>query len=103
MRGYPKLINTKRDFENVMAVFPKEKWLPDLQALLDEEFAWFTTGTLKDSETGLTDDTHRVKESEERDGTKTRTQEEYKPNPRCRMYRMGFTHEQVEKLITENS
>ena len=104
MRGYPKHINTKKDFENVMESYPKDMWLPELKELLDDEFAWFTTGTLADGDEGKTDATHRVASYEDpASGKTTRTQEEWRVNPLCRMYQMGFTHTQVARLVVENS
>ena len=35
MRGYPKNLNTKKDYEYVRANFPAEEWKPDWQKLLD--------------------------------------------------------------------
>ena len=44
MEGYPKHLNTRADYELVIATFPREKWAARLQALLEERLQWFNLG-----------------------------------------------------------
>lgn len=97
MVGYPKFLNTKEDYEFVRANFPKEEWESDFKALLNERYEWFNLGEIEGE--GVTDDTHKVVEDKQDDGTITRYQYEYKENENARIYRLGYTVEEVESIL----
>lgn len=104
MKGYPKILNSKEDIKNIIKIFPKEKWISDLQELLDEEYCWFPISELKDNENGIIDETHRVTISKAENGiSEIKTQEELRVNPLCRMIRMGLNHNELVQLIALNS
>lgn len=95
MRGFPKRINTKQDYYNLLADYPAET-KQELQKLLDTRYIWKDTKVLADGETGLEDSTHRVVEQ---DGE--RIQQEYIEDPNARLFRLGFTVTEVEGLIND--
>ena len=97
MVGYPKFLNTKEDYEFVRANFPKEQWESDFKALLDERYEWFNLGEIEGE--GVTDDTHKVVEDKRDDETVVRYQYEYKENENARIYRLGYTVEEVENIL----
>lgn len=100
MIGYPKNLNTKEDYEYVRANFPKEEWQGEFQNLLDTVCEWFNMGVLADGDAGTTDDTHKVTEDKREDtATVTRTQWEYKENPDAKIFRLGYTVDEVKAIL----
>ena len=119
MKGFPKYFNIKQDVLNTLAVYPKET-KDYLKNLIDERFNWLPTEIVKqdfvsdgkaasfDSAKKLTkgdketiDATHRVTELKD-DKTQEiteRYQEEYKEDPNCKLFRLGFTVEEAQTLI----
>jgi hypothetical protein len=97
MKGYPKHLNTKQDYEYVRKNFPKRKWEKDFKALLESEKAWQMTKELDSKEVGLEDKTHKVVESED-----IRTQMELKDDPNSKMRRLGYTREDIEKILAKD-
>lgn len=96
MVGYPKSLNTKEDYEFVRKNFPKENWRKDFQDLLDTRMDWFNVGALEKGESGVVDDSHRIVADEQ---TGEKYQYEYKENPNCRMKALGYTADEVEKIL----
>lgn len=103
MRGYPKTLNSKADYEFVRANFPAEQWVPDWQKLLDSRFVWLPTGTVESEEAGITDETHKVVASENSEGVTEYTQYERSENRRAKIFRIGFTVAYVEQVIASAS
>ena len=100
MRDYPKHLNTKQDYGYVIENFPREKWEKDLQALLETRWAWMPIGELADGEAGVfVAGEKAVAETENADGTVTRTQYEKKINPTAEIFKIGFTVVEVEELL----
>ena len=95
MVGYPKFLNTKEDYEYVRNNFPKNEWEKDFKALLDGEKDWFNVG---ETDNGIIDDTHKVIKDEQTGKT---YQYELQVNPNCKMHRIGYTREEVEKALNE--
>lgn len=102
MKGYPHHLNSKADYLYVHDNFPRAKWLPDFQALLDSRQDWFFEKHLANKEEGIEDDTHKVvefKETEESESTYDQyVLKEYEGAP---IFRLGFTVEELEALIKE--
>lgn len=101
MRGFPKYsdISTKYDVENLKGTFPKET-KKFLETIRDDRFIWVTTGTLERKEDGITDETHRVIEVKDNESEEiTYAQQEYIEDSNARMFRMGYTLEEIEILI----
>ena len=104
MKGYPKCLNSKDDYLYVKDNFSRDEWAGDFQALLDSVKDWFFVEMLESEEAGLTDDTHKVVVNEEGEGdnaTKTYAQYELKENPAAKIFRLGFTTEEVEGYLAE--
>ncbi len=101
MRGYPKTLNTKEDYEYVKANFPEGQWKPDYQKLLDSMKDWVPVGKLESEGDGTTDGTHKVtEENRDRDGgEKAYVQWELQKIPTCKLYRLGFTEKEVRAAI----
>ncbi len=91
MRGFPKHLNSKQDYLNCLSDYPAET-KAELQRLLDSRFVWQDTAIIENE--GITDDTHRVIETE--DG---KIQQELVEDTNAEIFRLGFTVEEVEELI----
>lgn len=95
MRGLPKSLNSKLDYIHVYNHMNEEYYKPIFKALLDSKDAWFFVKELKDKN-GIVDDTHKVVEDEE---NKTFSQYELRENPNAKIFRLGFTVEEVQKIV----
>ena len=102
MRGYPKHLNSRADYEYVRAHFPHNKWAKDFRRLLADEYRWFPVGEY-DTADGLTvDAAHKVDESKTGTGTDEKTvylYSELRIDKNCKMYRLGYTREEVESIL----
>lgn len=96
MKGYPKHLNTKQDYEYVRNHFPKRKWEKDFQALLKSEKAWQVTKTLAEGKKGVEDETHKVIESEEEI-----VQMELKRDENSKMKKIGYSPDEIHNILTE--
>lgn len=98
MVGYPRWLNTREDYLYVREHFPREQWEPAFQALLDEHMVWMNTGKLVNEADGIVDETHKViTVGGEEDGAPVQYyQYEYREDPNCKMFRLGFAIEEVE-------
>lgn len=101
MKGIPKHLNTKFDYEYIRKNFPKEQYVPFFQALLDTEKAWFFDKELQDGEIGLSDDTHKIEfQLAMNEGEKNkRYQYELRDNPFSLLKTIGYTKEEVQEII----
>lgn len=100
MKGFPKFFNVKQDVLNVIEEYPVEA-KAFLQRCLDERIAWITTKKLESGEEGVIDATHRIQEIKD-DRTQEvteRYQEEYKDDPGCKLFRLGFTVIEAQGLV----
>ncbi len=96
MVGFPKWLNSRADVEYVVANFPKEQWRELLEAMLEEQQAWFNVGIVPDGETGVTDATHKVVINPAHDGApEKRYQFELKYNPGCALARLGISAQEI--------
>jgi len=96
MKGYPKRLSTKADYEYVRDHFPEKKWRRDWQALIDDETKWIADPVPMDSESTVAEsDTKKIIVAE--DGERTLV--EYKSDPQARLYRLGFTKQDVQKAL----
>lgn len=97
MRGYPKHLNERADYEYVRTHFPKAMWEKDFEALLTTEKEWYNLGELDGN--GVEDDTHKVVVDEKYD---KKYQYEYRMNTCAKIYRLGYTVEDVKAILREN-
>ena len=100
MKGYPKHLNTKEDYEYVRQNFSKEVWEEDFKNLLDTQYDWFFEKELAEGEEGIIDTTHKVVENEQ-DGKETRSQYKWDYNPFCKLTRIGYTEQEVQDILNE--
>jgi hypothetical protein len=102
MDGFPKHLNTRRDYEVIKELFSEEQWKPAYQELVDTSIGWLMTSRLEEEQSGTTDDTHEVREVKDHEGTVTeRYQYEYKQDPNSKLLRLGFTVEEVEAVLAQ--
>lgn len=110
MRGFPRYtdIATKHDVNNLKGIFPNET-KTFLETLRDDRFVWIDSGVLQTESEGLTDDTHRVTEvqtnptTEGEEPTKELHQLTLVEDKNARVYRMGYTLNEINELIEELS
>ncbi|DAB04733.1 TPA: hypothetical protein CPT89_00985 [Candidatus Gastranaerophilales bacterium HUM_11] len=95
MRGFPKHLNSKQDYLNCLQDYPAETKAA-LKQLLNNRFMWFDTAILDESQEGITDETHRVIESDD-----VKIQQELKEDSNARLFRLGFTVAEVEGLAND--
>lgn len=100
MKGFPKHLNTKQDYLYVRENFSENQWRPVWLQLLDERFEWLNTKILKNDETGIVDKTHRTAKTEDVTGkTAEKYQQEYKEDPNAKLFRIGFTVDEITNLL----
>jgi hypothetical protein len=97
MLGFPKWINTKADVQYVLTAYPAQM-RAKLQEWLDTRFVWQAIGELT-TEQGLTDDTHKVVDEPQDDGSIRRYQYALIEDPHATIYRLGLTVDEVVSLI----
>ena len=97
MQGFPKHLNSKCDFEYVRENFPREKWQPLFAELLAGQKVWLCTAELADD--GITDETHKIVESTDTDGTIKKYQYEYVTDANCLMLRLGYTAQEIIDIL----
>lgn len=106
MRGFPKMLSSKEDYYNIKKLFPNQ-WREHWQALLDTMMGWYPVKELKSPEDAIQDAHHKVLEMDDytvpvADGeepAKKYVLYEERENPECKLYRLGFTVEEVEKAL----
>ncbi|MFI9653045.1 hypothetical protein [Guyparkeria halopsychrophila] len=101
MRGFPNRFNTRQDVDNAFAVDP-EQTAGRLQMMIDHRHNWHITAALADTETGVTDSTHRVREDTDESGAVVeRYQEEWREDPHATLFRLGLTVAEAKQMIQE--
>lgn len=98
MRGFPSAFATKQDYLNGISLYP-EQTRDELRRLLADRFMWAEAGELEDGDEGVTDPTHFVSTREGKDGGEVRVQMERREDPNARLFRLGFTVKELEKLL----
>lgn len=100
MKGFPKHLNTRYDVEYCLQNFPE-----DTKVFLTQKLAevkqWLMTSKLADEDIGITDETHKVVEVQDTitKEVKERYQYEYKDDPNCELFRLGYTVEEAEGIL----
>jgi len=100
MIGYPSHLNTREDYDYVVANFPKEQYVQDFQNLLDTRYDFKFDHYLEDDETVTLDGDHRII-MEEVEGSKTPKRALYVKYyvENNRMVQLGYTEEEVLAII----
>lgn len=104
MRGCPRTFATKQDYLNGIATYPEET-KAELRRLIAGRFEFVPTGELADGEDGIVDDTHQVVTQQETDPetgktVEKRVQLEMRESGNARLFRLGFTVEEAERLAS---
>jgi len=100
MRGMPQTWNSKRDVLYCLDHWPTQA-KHALQRFLDSRFEWIIVKKLADDESGVEDDTHRVREVTDEDGNVVeRYQLEWKEDPNARLFRLGFTVDEAQNIVS---
>lgn len=100
MRGFPKHLNTRHDVDYCLEHYPVET-KAFLAKKLTEVKAWQVTGKLTEGDAGITDETHKVVEVQDTitKEVKERYQYEYKDDPNCELFRLGFTVKEANDVL----
>ena len=96
MRNMPKVLNTKKDYFNCLELY-QEQAKVELKKLLDERFIWRCDGEIEEGNYPIVDDTHKVYSGEKGE----LLQYTYVEDENAKIFRLGFTVEEVEELIGE--
>lgn len=89
------ILNTKQDYLNYLTINPK-KAKEELQILLNLRYTWANTQILLSKDGVVEDDTHRIIENDDE-----YLLQEYVEDTNSKLFRIGFTVEEVEDLINE--
>lgn len=91
MKGFPRVLNSYDDVINLKESHPAEL-RAYLQDILDYKDQWLVVGKLEEGDAGITDDTHKVVENKDSiSGEVTeRYQYEFKEDPNCYIFKLGF-------------
>lgn len=98
MKGFPKKLNSKADYLYIKEHFPKAKWKPLWEKLLETRKNWFATGTLKSTE-GIEDATHRIEKCKDTEGKDILIQMELRDDMSSDFYRLHFSEAEVKAAI----
>lgn len=99
MKGFPRHLNTRADYEYVSNHFPPEQWRPAWQLLLDGRYIWHTVGHLSADDPGVEDGTHRVQTEPDEEGRDVRYQQEWIEDPHAKIFRLGMTVAEVQAVL----
>ncbi len=99
MRGYPKFLATRADYEYVRENFPFAQWGKDWRKLLTGRYVWAETGPVPEGESGVIDATHRVAQGE----GASLVQLERVEDANAPIFMRGFTVEEVEAALAEDA
>lgn len=102
MKGFPKHLNTREDYEYVKENFPKDQWLPCFEALLENTENWFFEKNLASKAEGVEDATHKIVEttnSTEEGAEPTYAQYVLKTDENAKIFRIGYTVAEVQAII----
>lgn len=101
MKGYPKSLNTKADYEYVRTHFDRTYWEKDFTRLLDVE-RWFPLGEYDSTDGLLLDDTHKVDKQESTVDSETVTKylySELRTDKNAKIFRLGYAVTEVQEIL----
>lgn len=96
------ILNTKQDYLNLLQI-DRIQGINRLQSLLDSRFTWQWVKDLAKDEAGIEDDMHKIlpEIDEGEDGLqRNRMQFALKQYQHAEIFRLGFTVDEVEQLIS---
>lgn len=96
---YPRILQTKSDYEFVRKNFPKEKWEKSFTNLLDTTHDWFFVRKLSAEEaTPAQSITQKIVVDAE---TGERSVYEWQLNPHCKLLQIGYTEDEVLSILNQ--
>lgn len=107
MVGFPKVLNSKEDYYYIKDNFDKSLWLPAWKCLINESKDWFFDKYLASEDEATNDDIHKHfltqsnNDGNTVDASMKYTQMVYRTNETAKIFRLGFTEEEVNKVIEE--
>lgn len=104
MRGCPRTFATKQDYLNGIETYPEET-KAELRRLIAGRFEFVPVKELAAEEEGVEDENHQIMESTETDSETGKQvqkgiQLEKRESENARLFRLGFTLEEAEKLVS---
>ena len=99
MRGYPKNLNSKQDYQYVLENFDKQQWKPSFQSLLDNRFCWYFERYLKDDETIEQTENIQINQPQKDDVDQKRSLYIKRENPNAKIFQLGFTVDEVQQIL----
>ena len=107
MRGFPKNLNTKEDYEYILANFVdtadnKAKVIAEFEALTDSVKGWFFDKNLPNKDAGINDELHKVVENTDmgdKDAAPTYAQYVLRDNQKAKIFDLGYTVNEVKAII----
>lgn len=102
MRGFPNNLQTRVDYEYVIANFDKSLQAPKLQQLLETAYNWMYVRKLEDSETQYDNDTdYKIVDPQPDDQDQRRSLFHWEINPYCKLNQLGFTQLEIQQLLSK--
>lgn len=100
MKGYPKNLQTREDYEYVLANFSKDDWKQDFQNLLSTRWMSIYQHRMSDDEIVPDDIKHKVLyQTDEKTGIIYRELYYIIENPDAKIFKLGYTVEEVENIL----
>ena len=99
MRGYPKTLQTREDYEYVLANFTKDQYLQDFKDLLISRFDYIYQHNMADDEVVSDDIPHKILSQTDEKGNYVRQLYYRVEVPTAKIFQLGYTVEEVEKII----
>ena len=96
MRGNAKYLNSIADYEYVRQ--NQSNWKEYYQELYDSRLTWFPSKLVG---CGIEDETHKISKSQTETMKPTIIQLELRVSLTCKLLRIGYTVEQIEKILSE--
>lgn len=96
MKGFPKTLNSKKDYQNIIDDFGYCKEVKRAyKGLLNSTKKWKFDKLLDDKEDANDGDNYKIMEDEERG----LVQYKLVDNPNGKLFKLGFTKEEVQEVI----
>ena len=98
MRGFPKNLNSKKDYKNIIDDFGYSKKVKEAyQGLLNTTTKWKFDKLLESKEDGDSGDNYKIMKDEERG----LVQYKLVDNPDGKLYKLGFKINEVKEVIAK--
>ena len=94
---YPRILQTKNDYEFVRTHFPKKMWERDFELLLETTRDWFFVREVEAGEWNpIQSATQKVEVNME---TGRKYLYEWRTNPNAKIFRIGYTEDEVIAIL----